>query len=328
MTLHKLQSFIPSDSAVNQTLAPLLQYLNDPNVFEVRVNKFGQVVTARSNGRDLHDEPAITPAYINNLTNTLLSYNGLGPSPIMDVKLPNGSRGVIVRPPAVLEGTVLICIRQHLQVSKSISELDKEGRFKNAKRRTMVDMLKLDPVEEMLLDLLDKHDVEEFFRQAVLHRRNICVAGKTGSGKSTLTRSLLAEVAPTERILMMEDVHEVEADNQYEVGYMMYGAQEGRISAKQCLKAAMRLSPDRIFLTDAARRCRMGLPDRREHGASGGHLLDARGQRRDDVLTHRRSGQRLGSGPHDGLQRDPESRPGNGGRCNPHGRPRSNGDLL
>lgn len=250
MTLHKLQSFIPSDNAVNQTLAPLLQYLNDPNVFEVRVNKFGQVVTARSNGRDLHDEPAITPAYVNNLTNTLLSYNGLGPSPIMDVKLPNGSRGVIVRPPAVLEGTVLICIRKHLQVSKSISELDKEGRFKNAKRRTMVDMLKLDPVEEMLLDLLDKHDVEEFFRQAVLHRRNICVAGKTGSGKSTLTRSLLAEVPPTERILMMEDVHEVEADNQYEVGYMMYGAQEGRISAKQCLKAAMRLSPDRIFLTE------------------------------------------------------------------------------
>lgn len=250
MTLHKVQTFIPSDNAVNQTLAPLLRYLNDPDVYEVRVNKYGQVVTARVDGRVLHDEPAITPAYINNLTNTLLSYNGLGPSPIMDVKLPNGSRGVIVRPPAVLEGTVLICIRKHLQVSKSISELNEEGRFRKAKRRTMADMLMLDPVEEMLLGLLDQNDIEGFLRQAVLHHQNICVAGETGSGKSTLTRSLLREVPATERVLMMEDVHEVEADYQHEVGYMMYGSQEGRIPAKQCLKAAMRLSPDRIFLTE------------------------------------------------------------------------------
>ncbi|WP_268808104.1 P-type DNA transfer ATPase VirB11 [Caballeronia terrestris] len=232
------------------TLAPLLRYLEDPDVFEVRVNKFGQVVTARTDGRERHDEPAITPAYVNNLTNTLLSYNGLGPSPIIDVKLPNGTRGVIVRPPAVLEGTVLICFRKHLQVSKGLEQLRDEGRFDNAKRRTIEDMLKLDPVEERLLGLLDRGDVVEFMREVVRSKKNICVSGKTGSGKSTLTRTLLAEVPPTERVLLLEDVHEVEADNQHEVGYMMYGKQEGRISAKECLTAAMRLSPDRIFLTE------------------------------------------------------------------------------
>lgn len=250
MPLHKVQSFIASDHAVSMTLAPLLRYLDDPGVFEVRVNKFGQVVTARADGRELHDEPVITPAYVNNLTNTLLSYNGLGPSPIMDVKLPNGTRGVIVRPPAVLEGTVLICFRKHLQVTKGLEELHGEGRFLNAKRRTIEDMRKLDPVEETLLELLDRGDVVGFMRQAVRSKKNICVSGKTGSGKSTLTRTLLAEVPPTERVLLLEDVHEVEADNQYEVGYMMYGKQEGRVSAKECLTAAMRLSPDRIFLTE------------------------------------------------------------------------------
>ncbi|SAL78552.1 type II secretion system protein E [Caballeronia terrestris] len=250
MPLHKVQSFIASDHAVNMTLAPLLRYLEDPDVFEVRVNKFGQVVTARTDGRERHDEPAITPAYVNNLTNTLLSYNGLGPSPIIDVKLPNGTRGVIVRPPAVLEGTVLICFRKHLQVSKGLEQLRDEGRFDNAKRRTIEDMLKLDPVEERLLGLLDRGDVVEFMREVVRSKKNICVSGKTGSGKSTLTRTLLAEVPPTERVLLLEDVHEVEADNQHEVGYMMYGKQEGRISAKECLTAAMRLSPDRIFLTE------------------------------------------------------------------------------
>jgi type IV secretion system protein VirB11 len=250
MPLHKVQSFIASDHAVNMTLAPLLRYLDDPDVFEVRVNKFGQVITARTNGRERHDEPAITPAYVNNLTNTLLSYNGLGPSPVMDVKLPNGTRGVIVRPPAVLEGTVLICFRKHLQVSKGLEQLRDEGRFENAKRRTIEDMLKLDPVEERLLGLLDRGDMVGFMREAVRSKKNICVSGKTGSGKSTLTRTLLAEVPPTERVLLMEDVHEVEADNQHEVGYMMYGKQEGRVSAKECLTAAMRLSPDRIFLTE------------------------------------------------------------------------------
>jgi type IV secretion system protein VirB11 len=250
MPLHKVQSFIASDHAVNMTLAPLLRYLDDPDVFEVRVNKFGQVITARTNGRERHDEPAITPVYVNNLTNTLLSYNGLGPSPVMDVKLPNGTRGVIVRPPAVLEGTVLICFRKHLQVSKGLEQLRDEGRFENAKRRTIEDMLKLDPVEERLLGLLDRGDMVGFMREAVRSKKNICVSGKTGSGKSTLTRTLLAEVPPTERVLLMEDVHEVEADNQHEVGYMMYGKQEGRVSAKECLTAAMRLSPDRIFLTE------------------------------------------------------------------------------
>ncbi|MCI1047053.1 Flp pilus assembly complex ATPase component TadA [Caballeronia zhejiangensis] len=250
MPLHKAQSFIASDHAVSMTLAPLLRYLDDPDIFEVRVNKFGQVVTARADGRELHDESAITPAYVNNLTNTLLSYNGLGPSPIMDVKLPNGTRGVIVRPPAVLEGTVLICFRKHLQVSKGLEQLRDEGRFENAKRRTIEDMLKLDPVEETLLRLLDRDDVVQFMREAVRSKKNICVSGKTGSGKSTLTRTLLAEVPPSERVLLLEDVHEVQADKQYEVGYMMYGKQEGRVSAKECLTAAMRLSPDRIFLTE------------------------------------------------------------------------------
>jgi type IV secretion system protein VirB11 len=250
MPLHKAQSVIASDHAVNMTLAPLLPYLEDPAVFEVRINRFGQVVAARTDGREILHEPAITPAYVNNLTNTLLSYNGLGPSPIMDVMLPNGTRGVIVRPPAVLEGTVLICLRKHLQLRKGLEELQDEGRFSNARRRTIEDMLKVDAVEEKLLALLERRDVVGFMREAVRNRKNICVSGKTGSGKSTLTRTLLAEVASTERVLLLEDVHEVEADNQYEVGYMMYGKQEGRVSAKECLTAAMRLSPDRIFLTE------------------------------------------------------------------------------
>ena len=83
-------------------------------------------------------------------------------------------------------------------------------------------------------------------------RRRFELCRATGLRNRQCRRVLPAlDASPaTERVLIMEDVHEVAADNQYEVGYMMYGKQEGRISAKQCLTAAMRLSPDRIFLTE------------------------------------------------------------------------------
>ncbi|WWL46369.1 hypothetical protein V5O39_32400 (plasmid) [Pseudomonas parakoreensis] len=73
--------------------APLRQYLDDPEVFEIRVNKFGQVVCDTPKGRVLHADPRITYDYLWALNDHLLSLNGLGRTPISYVKLPDGSRG-------------------------------------------------------------------------------------------------------------------------------------------------------------------------------------------------------------------------------------------
>ena len=232
------------------TLAPLNEYLNDPNVFELRVNRFGQLVCATTKGRILVDAPFLTRPYLEKLTNTLLSANGLPRQPVNDVMLPDGSRGVLCWPPAVLEGTVLFAIRKHLAVDKSLEELDAEGRFKKLLIRTYADSHKLTPFEEEMVALRDKGDYVAFLKRAVTGKLNIAVAGATGSGKSTFTRTLLKYVPRTERVMILEDTHEVGSDDHDEIGYLVYGEQEGRLSARECLRTCMRLSPDRIFLTE------------------------------------------------------------------------------
>ncbi|BDC46117.1 P-type DNA transfer ATPase VirB11 (plasmid) [Paraburkholderia terrae] len=232
------------------TLGPLNEYLSDPNIYELRVNRFGQLVCATTKGRVLHDAPFLTRSYLEKLTNTLLNANGLPRRPVNDVLLPDGSRGVICWPPAVLEGTVLIAIRKHLAVDKSLEQLDMEGRFKKLQIRTFADSLKLTPFEEEMIVLRDSGDYVRFLKQAITSKFNIAVAGATGSGKSTFTRTLLKYVPRSERVLILEDTHEVGSDDHDEIGYLVYGEQEGRLSARECLKTTMRLSPDRIFLTE------------------------------------------------------------------------------
>ncbi|SEF11233.1 type IV secretion system protein VirB11 [Burkholderia sp. WP9] len=232
------------------TLGPLNEYMNDPNVFELRVNRFGQLVCATTKGRVLIDAPFLTRSYLEKLTNTLLSANGLPRQPVNDVLLPDGSRGVLCWPPAVLEGTVLIAIRKHLAVDKTLEELDAEGRFRKLQIRTFADSLKLTPFEEEMTALRDRGDITGFLKAAITGKLNVAVAGATGSGKSTFTRTLLKYVPRRERVLILEDTHEVGSDDHDEIGYLVYGEQEGRLSARECLKTTMRLSPDRVFLTE------------------------------------------------------------------------------
>jgi type IV secretion system protein VirB11 len=232
------------------TLGPLEPYLNDPDVFELRVNKFGQLVCATRKGRVFHDAPFLTRSYLDRLTDTLCNANTLPRQPVNDLMLPDGSRVVMCWPPAVLEGTVLIAIRKHLAVDKSVEELQDEGRFDQLQVRTYADSMKLTAFEEHMIALRDQANYVQFLKDAVTGKLNIAVAGPTGSGKSTLTRTLLNLVPRTERVMVLQDTHEVGSNVQDEIGYLMYGEQEGRLSARACLKTCMRLSPDRIFLTE------------------------------------------------------------------------------
>lgn len=234
-----------------QMLEPLQTYFDDPEVFEIRINKFGQVVADTIGGRIYHNAPEVDRGYVEGLTDHLLHLNDLDRRPVNNVKFPDGTRGVICIPPSVVEGTTLCAFRKHLMVTKSLATLNQEGRFKGFKHRTAADRFVLDPVEEELLRLIKADDLEAFLSLAVRSKRNIAVAGSTGSGKTTLTRSLLDEVPLSERVLLMQDVPEIFDGKQHEIGYMLYGEEdENRLSPQACLKTAMRLSPDRIFLTE------------------------------------------------------------------------------
>ncbi|MFC0691462.1 ATPase, T2SS/T4P/T4SS family, partial [Paraburkholderia humisilvae] len=119
----------------------------------------------------------------------------------------------------VLEGTVLIAIRKHLAVDKTLEELDVEGRFRRLHIRTYSDSLKLTPFEERMVTLRDRGEYVSFLKAAVAGKLNIAVAGATGSGKSTFTRTLLKYVPRTDRTMILEDTHEVGSDDHDEIGY-------------------------------------------------------------------------------------------------------------
>jgi len=240
------------DAALTEAnLAPLSAYLHDPDVYEIRINKFGQVVCVTSNERRLIVDEAITHDYLYALTDYLLNLNGLPRTPVSYVTLPGGERGTFCWPPAVLEGTVLVAIRKHLPVSKSLRQLKTEGRFKKTKFRKQSEQLALEPFEQQLLALCEAGDVEGFLSLAVKTKRNVAIAGPTGSGKTALTRSLMDEVPTGDRVMLLQDTHEIDDARLDEVGYLMYGAEaDGRMSPRDCLKLCMRLSPDRIFLAE------------------------------------------------------------------------------
>jgi type IV secretion system protein VirB11 len=65
---------------------------------------------------------------------------------------------------------------------------------------------------------------------AVEKKRTIVICGETGSGKTVLTRALLKSLHKDERVIILEDVHEVTVDHVVEAVYMMYG-DAGKIGA-------------------------------------------------------------------------------------------------
>lgn len=82
--------------------------------------------------------------------------------------------------------------------------------------------------------------------QAVAERRTVLVAGPTSSGKTTLVNALLAEMARSgDRLVLIEDVRELQCDAPNAVGLR---TQDGAITLRELVRAALRLRPDRIVV--------------------------------------------------------------------------------
>lgn len=238
-------------TALAHNMAPLRPYLDDEKVYEIRINTFGQVVCDTTEGKRIVPDDNITEHYlIRQLLPALTSDNEVNPKAINNLLLPCGSRCIFLVPPAVAPGTIAVAIRKHMEVSKTLEELAGEGRFSNTVNKTVRQSLELKPFEKELKTLLHDRHYVDFLRLAVRHKQNIAVCGSTGSGKTVLTRSLVMEIPKEERIILLEDVHEVASGLHDEMVYLQYGEGKGRIPPTEALKACMRLSPKRILMTE------------------------------------------------------------------------------
>lgn len=260
----KVESRPQKDQAIQQLLRPLRPYLDQPEVTELTINQPFEVWTKTFEGWTRHEVTELTGSYLNALATSIIVYNGVQPKSVVSVILPEGQRGQIVQPPACIDGTLSFNIRKHAPIVKDLEELEAEGAFTDvcdvsfnkpdaSEAKAFLeqhDFRRLEAFEVELLTLKREGRIVEFLKKAVLEKRNMVIAGKTGSGKTTFARSLIEKVPTYERIITIEDVHELSLTHHPNRVHMLYGYGAGRITADECLASCMRQSPDRIFLAE------------------------------------------------------------------------------
>lgn len=143
--------------------------------------------------------------------------------PILDSRLPDGSRVAAVIPPCSLNG-VTLTIRKF-----------------NTHRFEMLDLIAAGTLDQQLANRLEDY---------VLSRKNILISGGTSCGKTTVLNILGRFIPEDERILLIEDTAEIHLRHPNLVRFEARHPQNGvaGIAIRDLLKAALRHRPDRILL--------------------------------------------------------------------------------
>jgi pilus assembly protein CpaF len=143
--------------------------------------------------------------------------------PILDSRLPDGSRVAAVIPPCSLGG-VTLTIRKF-----------------NTRNFQMDDLIAAGTLDRATANRLEDY---------VLSRKNILISGGTGTGKSTLLGILGTFIPPEERTLVIEDTAEIHLAQQNLVRFEARREQNGlpAVAIRDLLKASLRHRPDRIIL--------------------------------------------------------------------------------
>ncbi len=143
--------------------------------------------------------------------------------PILDSRLPDGSRVAAVIPPCSVNG-VTLTIRKF-----------------NARHFGVEDLVQAGTLERWLANQLETY---------VLARKNILIAGATGSGKTSMLNVLGKFIPPDERVLLIEDTSEIRLAQDNLVRFEARQPQNGlpAITIRELLKASLRHRPDRIIL--------------------------------------------------------------------------------
>ena len=142
--------------------------------------------------------------------------------PILDTRLPNGSRVAAVYPPCS-PGGATVTIRKFNHWFSS-GQLVSMGSLPTGVRDIIV--------------------------AAILDRRNVLISGGTGSGKSTMLNALIAHIPPNDRLIVIEKPMELEIKNQNAVRWEAVDALPGRTAktVAQLVAASLRHRPDRIIV--------------------------------------------------------------------------------
>ena len=208
-------------------LGPLEPLLSDPTISDILVNSPKNIYIERRGKLERTDVAFKDNDHLMRVIERIVSTVGRRideSSPMVDARLPDGSRVNAIIPPLALDGPVL-----------SI-------------RRFGADPLRINALIEK--GALTK-DMADMFEMCVHARLNILISGGTGAGKTTLLNALSAYIPEEQRIVTIEDSAELQLQQPHVVRLETRPPNiegRGEVTQRDLVKNALRMRPDRIVI--------------------------------------------------------------------------------
>jgi pilus assembly protein CpaF len=207
-------------------LRPIQHLILDPDISEIMVNGPERIFIEKAGYLQAVPDVKLTAASLMVAVKNIARRLGDDISearPILDSRLPDGSRVAAVIPPCSIHG-VALTIRKF-----------------NSHKFSMKDLVDIGTVTTGLAEELKEY---------VAQRKNILICGGTGSGKTTLGNILTEFIPDHERIVLIEDTAEIQIQKENVLRFEARRERDGlpAVTIRDLLKATLRHRPDRIIL--------------------------------------------------------------------------------
>ena len=208
-------------------LGPIEPLLLDPDISDILVNGVHSVYVERRGRLEAVDVHFRDARHLLHIAQRIAGWIGRRvdeSSPMVDARLPDGSRVNIIIPPLALDGAA-ISIRRFVMRGTSLVEM--------AERAVMSPAM------------------AEAFRIGVRARLNILISGGTGAGKTTFMNALSREIPDGERLITIEDAAELQLQQPHVIRLetrTMSAEGTGQVTMRDLLVNTLRMRPDRIIV--------------------------------------------------------------------------------
>lgn len=219
------------ESVFEQTLGlylqPVQKHLDDSSVSEIMINGPDEVFVERGGKLHLVPETFAHEDHVFALAKNIAQYVGRTldwENPLLDARLPNGSRVHITMPPVARKG-ICISIRKFFREALTVEKLLSFG--------------SITPAAAEFLDACVKTDM------------NIVIAGGTGSGKTSLLNVMSSFIPDDQRIIVIEDSTELQLQKPHLLYYESRTPDRqgrGEVTIRNLFRSAMRMRPDRVVI--------------------------------------------------------------------------------
>ncbi|MEN0613712.1 CpaF family protein [Klebsiella indica] len=208
-------------------IGPIQPLLADDTVNDILVNGANQVFVERFGKLELSSVTFIDEEHVFNTAQRIAAAVGRRideASPMVDARLPDGSRVNVITYPLAIDGTT-ISIRKFMRRNLSLEAL--------ADAHCM------------------SHAMASVLNKAMQARVNVIVSGGTGAGKTTLLNALSQKIGITDRIITIEDAAELQLQQEHVVRLEtrpVSAEGTGKVDQRDLMRNALRMRPDRIIL--------------------------------------------------------------------------------